>query len=188
MKCYQCENPAMLKLDSIPLCLHCYHKYQQIINEKNAETERMINYLSDTMDHTIGFSTGSPRFLERKPTVINNTPLTVNSINIDRSVVGNVNTGYIDRLDLSMQSITQSNNNGAEEIKQFTEAILKENNLKREQKEEIVQQLDFLGQQLSVALDKRNTGAIKSVLYGIASLINFSSSLLTLWDPIKNLF
>lgn len=187
MKCYQCTNQAIYDTQFGPFCVHCYHKIQQIQDGQNENLERMLNYLGDQMDMVTGFSTGSPRFPERKPPIIHNAPLTVNSINIDRSVIGNVNTGLIDNLEVSMQSITQINNVGAERIKEFTEAVLKEEKLTNDQKEEIIQQLEFIGQQLNIAIEKRNNATIKSVTHGIVSLINFSASLMTLWDPVKKL-
>ena len=89
---------------------------------------------------------------------------------------------------LQSQDIVIRNSEGAEKIKKFTEAILKEKKLDKKQKDEIIQQLDLLTQQLSLKKELRNTGVIKSIFSSITSIINFSASLLTLWDPIKDLF
>lgn len=188
MKCSQCNNTAIYQTAIGLLCLNCAYKLQQMQQNELANQERMINWLMDEIDMITGIPLNSPRFPERKPPVIQAAPVTLHSISIDRSVVGNVNTGYIQQLEVSMSSVTQTNNDGADKVKEFAEAVLKENKLSKEHKEEIVQQLSFLVQQLRLEDSKRNKGVIKAVVSGIGALINTSASLLTLWEPVKNLF
>ncbi len=188
MQCSQCQNLAMYKVGEWPLCLHCYSKLQQTQSSQNESLERMLNYLHDQMDNVVGFSTGAPRFPERRPPVIQNAPVTINTMHIDRSIVGSVNTGYINDLEVSMQSVTQINNEGIEKVKAFAEAVLRESTLDKEQKESIIQQLDFLSQQLQIEKDKRNHGAVRAVISGVSSAINLSASLMTLWGPVAALF
>lgn len=185
MKCSQCNGVAVFNPAIGPLCLNCTHKYQQIIDNEQASRERAINYLTDQMEMAIGITGISPRFPERKVPVIQNGPVTLNAITIDRSVVGNVNTGYINSLEVSMSSIQHINGDGAENIKIFTEKLLKEKDLSDVKKEEVLQQLNYLVEQLKLPSKNRNMSVIKSVVAGVVNIINFSASLVSLWAPIK---
>ena len=163
------------------------HKFQQVLDSQTAGQERMINFLLDEMEAATGVRVGGGRFPERKAPVIQHTPVTLNTITIDRSVVGTVNTGYINQLELEMSSISQVNQDGADKIKGFAEAVLKEKKLDKAKKEQIIQQLNFLVEQLNVPTTGRNMAVLGSVASTIFGLINFSASLLTLWAPIKTL-
>lgn len=187
MKCSQCNGVAVFSPVIGPLCLSCTHKYQQIIDSEQVNRERAMNYLTDQMEMAVGITGISPRFPERKAPVIQNGPVTLNSITVDRSIVGNVNTGYISSLEVNMSGISQINSDDADKIKKFAEAVLKEENLERERKDEVIQQLSYLAGQLRLAKEKRNTSVVKAVGVAIVGIINFSASLMTLWGPIKTL-
>lgn len=187
MKCSQCGKPAVVQYPFGYLCVDCDLKLAQAQEIRNQSYERMINYLSDEIDMTFGIGRMGPRFPERKAPIIQNAPVTVNSISIDRSVVGNVNTGYISSLEVNMSGISQVNQEIADKIKKFAEGVLSEEKLDKGQKEEILQQLNYLAGQLRLSNDKRNWAVIKAVAGGIVGLINFSASLMTLWEPIKTL-
>ncbi|KKU28811.1 MAG: hypothetical protein UX80_C0010G0015 [Candidatus Amesbacteria bacterium GW2011_GWA2_47_11b] len=187
MKCCQCGKQAIVQYQFGPLCVDCDWKLAQAQESRSQGYERMINYLSDQMDATLGIGRIGARFPEPKPPVINHAPVTLNSIAIDRSVVGSVNTGYISSLEINMSGIQQVNSDGADKIKEFAEAVLKEDRLGKIQKEEIIQQLNYLVEQFKVPAEKRSMAVIKSVGTGIIGLINFSASLVALWGPVKAL-
>jgi hypothetical protein len=184
MNCSQCNRGAVFNGPIGPLCLDCTYKYQQIIDNQLANQERAINFLMDEIDMTFGIGRIGARFPERKPSVIQSAPVTMNHINIDKSIIGAVNTGTVNQLEVKMNQVSQ----GGNELKKFTEAVLKEDKLTKEQKEEIIQQLDFVTEQLLKSENQRNSSVVKIVSRNIVNLINFSASLMTLWDPISKLF
>ena len=187
MKCCQCDKQAVLQYDFGPLCVDCNLKFTQAQDIRNQNLERKINYLKDQMDYVMGVKTFD-RFPERKPPVIQNAPITMNNTIFDRSIVGSVNTGYVHQLEVSMNSVTQVNSDGTDKIKEFAEGVLKDKKLDKQQKEEIIQQLDFLVKQLSLKSENKNKAVIKSILMTISSVVNLSASLTTLWQPVKALF
>lgn len=182
MKCSQCNKQAIVQFDFGALCVDCYLKFMQAQDIRNASLERQINHLKDVMDYTMGVKTYD-RFPERKPPVIQTAPVTMNSINIDKSVVGSVNTGYVKQLEVSMNTVVK----GAEEIKSFAEGVLKNKELKASQKEELLRQLDYLTQQLRLPPKNRNVAVMKAVGNTMVEIINFSASLVALWGPVKTL-
>lgn len=188
MRCSQCSKPAVFNAPIGHLCLGCTHKYQSIIDNQLSNQERAINFLMDEIDMTFGLTPRGPRFPERKLPVIQNAPITMNNTILDRSIVGSVNTGYVHQLEVSMNNVTQVNSDGADRIKEFAEGVLKDEKLDKQQKEEIIQQLDFLVKQLSLKPEHRNKAVIKSILITISSIVNLSASLITLWEPVKALF
>ncbi len=181
--CSQCSKPAVFNGPIGPLCLDCTFKYQQIMDNQIANQERAINFLMDEMDMTFGIGRIGARFPERKPPIIQAAPVTMNNLNIDRSIIGAVNTGVVNQLEVNMKNISQ----GADEVKKFTEAVLKDKKLGKQQKEEIIQQLSYLVQQLRLPEQNRNISVIKAVGKATMEIINFSASLVALWVPIKGL-
>lgn len=109
---------------NIPLCLDCYFKFSQVQQQRLANNERMINYLSDEMSFTVGLPPTGPRFSPRPESlVVAGTKL--NNISVNNSVVGTINTGSLGTVDQSISALVQTGDPGlAEAIKGLSEAIL----------------------------------------------------------------
>ena len=100
-KCSQCPNNAMYQFDKHPLCLDCYTKVMQVQNQKLTHLAGEINYLSDFIDETVGIPTYA-RMPKPKP-VVDGKKITHNHINVDRSVIGTINTGTINSLNQTLK-------------------------------------------------------------------------------------
>lgn len=185
--CSQCGNQALFQYQFGYLCVDCNYKFQQSQDLVTQRNERMMNYLKDMVDETFGLRTYD-RFPERKPPVIHSGPLNMNSIKIDRSIVGTVNTGHIHQLEQNMQSVSLVNNDGAEAVRQFAEAVLRERSLDEGKKDEIIQQLNFLTQQLGLNDAERNKAVIKTIIASVSGVVNTTASLATLWPLVKIYF
>lgn len=188
-KCINCGKNPYIQYEFGLLCLDCDLKFIQVTSMKIAASERQINHTLDEMDSIFGIYTGG-RYPERKKPTVNHIPVTMNNqkIHIEKSIVGSVNTGVIHQLDVSMNSVSQINDEGANKIKEFAEAVLKEEKLKKEEKENIIQQLNFLTQQLAINKESRNRAVIQTVLASIFGLIGFSANLCTIWETVKPFF
>ena len=110
MKCYQCGKPAMFKVgkEEVPLCLDCNLKLTQMSQMQLEANERMINFLSDQMDYSIGLPVSGPRFPPRKSIHVGG--INLNNIKVDNSTIGVLNTGNIESVDVSVTSLQQSGN------------------------------------------------------------------------------
>jgi len=169
-----------------PLCVEHYAMLQDAVSKQNEGLERAINMLEGHID-VVGLPRPTPSFPERKPPVVIHQPKIDNSIHIDRSVVGSVNTGTINSLDVSMSNINVSNAPLAMSLKHFAEAVAKEGSLSAEQKQEILDQLSALTQEIEQPKERRRTGVVKTLMSGIKSSIQVAVTLDSLWSLAEHL-
>lgn len=188
--CQYCGGsfPRMYQLgDGSIMCLNCYSKYQTANASAQRGMERMMNYLMDEAEWAVGIPLHSPRFPEPKAPVHMHNP-TLNSVNINNSVVGAINQGSVESMNVSLSNITQSNSKEAQLIKSFTELLLQSEELQKEQKEEILDQLVFLTNQLTKPKEQRQHKLISTMVGGITTALKGTKFLLELWLAFNGIF
>lgn len=149
--------------------------------------ERNVNYLHDEMDSVFGIRTGG-RYAQPPAPVHINQP-TMNNLNFSHSIVGAVNTGYVKDLMVNMSKVAMNNNEqAAQTIKTFTDALLQSQEIQKEEKERIIQQLSFLSEQLSLASEKRNDSVIRTVLQDVANAVQIGTGLAAAFTLVQALF
>ena len=147
----------------------------------------MLNFLLETAE---GMSAGPPGFLGRIavpqiaiPTVKRD--ITLNNIKIDRSTIGVLNTGQmqgVERIDVNISRLGQTQQtDAAEAFRALTEAIVSSGEISKEQRSELVEQLQELSSQALLPPAQRKTGVIRAVLTGLSSTLNTVSALATIW-------
>jgi hypothetical protein len=188
MPCQQCGRPALVQVGQPPvaLCLQCNLLYQQAISIQQAQLERIIDNLSGQMESVTGMFGILPRFGPRPQPIQVDTMLhggTFNNISIDRSSIGMLNTGTIGTVD---SAITVINNAGdaeaAQAIKTLSEAIISDQHLNKDQKDEALGMLSVVATEAALPVEQRRKGAMKHVVNGLGALLNTSASLITLWQ------
>lgn len=174
MLCQSCsQRPAMYQLgNGTLLCLSCAYQHTQMINSQQRSMERMINFLMDEMDMAVGFGVRGPRFPEPAPPVVQQQPTNVlHNVSIDRSVVGAVNSGTIQSLNQNMSNVSNSvNEDVAKIIKLVVEKILALNELKEKKRQEFIEKVDFLTEQIATSAPKRKLSMVKETLDWISRL------------------
>src|SRR5713101_348517 len=135
-KCYNCGKPASWivpgKTEDIPYCLDCYDKYQRILERQNAQAAQAFNLVADSLEARIGLPGILPRYKTPQP-IIHQGPM--NNIKVDGSVVGSINTGQIEKLDVNLSHIRM----GGEEalstaLQTFAQAVINEQKINKEEK------------------------------------------------------
>jgi len=112
-------------------------------------------------------------------------PIINKNINVTNSTVGTINNGYIQSLNVNISKIAgKGQEELATQLKEFAEKIIEEKHLTTEIKNEILEQVEFLSNQLA-AKQPLKKGIIKSVLNYIPNLISTSESLLNLWNMLS---
>jgi hypothetical protein len=155
--CIQCGKTAIVSVGGNPLCVDCYLKLVQAIQIQYDVHAREANYLMDEMEAAVGLYglLPSPRFEVYQP-MVHQGPLTFHNIKVDQSVVGSINTGEVQRIDVAMDRIKISGNEELVKIlKKFTEAVITETKLDAELKNHIIEQ-NFISC-LSICFAKRKT-------------------------------
>ena len=186
-KCTQCDKQAIALWGGHPLCVEHLTMMQNSFDKQNEAYERTINMLEGQIWDTVGLARPTPPFPERKPPIYVQDKRTQNTIHIDRSVVGAVNTGTIENLEVSMTHINNSNAELAQAIKNFTESIGREPGLNNEQKQEISDQLAVLVREIGLPKEKRRPGVIKALAGAIKSAVDTYGALHGLWQIIQGI-
>jgi hypothetical protein len=109
------------------------------------------------------------------------------SINVDRSVVGAINTGNVKKMEVALNNIHAKNENAELEkaLKEFAEAVLSEKSLAVEKKDDIVEQLSVLAAQAALPKESRVTIVMKALVTSIGASI--PSALIEHLDKIKTM-
>lgn len=124
----------------------------------------------------------------KKNVSITNSTLIFNNINVDRSVVGAINTAEVKQIDIAMSKIKNSGNEElAKAVKEFTEAVISEIKLNNETKNQILELISFLTKQSLLNKEKRQNSIIKAILPSVKSLISTIALLVNLWTKLKPL-
>ncbi len=162
-KCCQCDKPAFLSIANNPLCIDHYLKFQQANQIEDARYANHLNFLMGEMEATVGLGPTLQRYKVPQP-IIHQGPMKFQNINIDKSNIGFLNTGEIEKLDMTMSVInTTGHRDLTEAFKEFTEAVIKMQELDDKIKKEIVEQITFLANQVVVQKEQKKPSVVKSV-------------------------
>ena len=145
VSCSQCEKPAVVRYEDIPLCVDHHLKMQQASYLQLSQLADELNVVRGEIEQGVGLREGSlPRYQIPRPPFIGN-QLTLHNINVSQSAVGTINTGTVQNLD---SCITLVRNRGEDEladaIKEFTETLLASNEVTQTAGNEIAEQLNAL--------------------------------------------
>ena len=185
--CSQCGKPAIISVDNNPLCVDCYLKFQQAMQIQDTMYVQEMNYLTDMMEATVGLYGVLPKYKVRQP-VVHQSPLTFHNIKVDQSVIGSINTGEVQRIDVAMSHIkTSGNEQLVKALKEFTEAVIAETKLDAELKNQIIEQISFLTSQSALPKEKRKSGIIKAVLFAVKNMVSTMVTLSSLWNNLQPL-
>ena len=141
----------------------------------------------DDMDEMLGLTRRRPA-----PVVVQRGPMTYNNINVNNSVVGAINTGNVQSIDVAIEKAMLQGSPRAVELakalKEFTEATLQTTDLEPTAKSDVVEQVAFLSDQLRTKSTERKTGMIARTLTSINTAVSTSNALVALWPHLHHLF
>lgn len=182
--CTQCGKTAIREMAGHPLCVDCYVKMSQVLQAESENAMRAYNLACDEIEAMTGFYGISPKFsLPTKPIYQYNAYS--NHINIDRSVIGVLNTGTIGYIN---NALTYHSSAGNQEltnaIKEFTEAVVNSGSLTVETKNELLEQLSVLTTQSTLPKESQNKGISRAILSYIPTAIGAANDLSQLWDRL----
>ncbi len=180
MKCGQCDRDAIWSVGGNPFCLHCYEILHRILAEEDAALVRRENHLLAEMESIAGLPPGfHPREQVPPAPVHLHGSTTVNNIKVDRSIVGAINTGNIEKLNVAMRSMTIGGNDEASKaFKEFAEAILAAKDLEDHKRNELLEHLSFLAEQ---ATTKKKSTVAKTVWTSFKDSVQVIASLATIY-------
>lgn len=191
VKCSQCDKPAIVKYaDKIPLCADCYLKVAQANFMQQQAMHNKLSWLASNLnlieqDLYVGYG----GLLPLKQMVIPQPPgapnYSFNQIKVSESNIGVINTGTLFNLDTSIQVMhNRGDKELANAVRELTQAVLDNNELNDELKEEVVEQLEFLVTEALASKDKQRKGLIRKIINDISQSIATFGALLTIWNNV----
>lgn len=186
MKCHQCNNEAMFEVgpQKIPLCLQCNALMQQTIERNVQMLREEMNHTMDHVNSMFGIS-GGARYPTKRPVLVSGGTVNNNHIEINNSQIGILNTGNIENLNQTIDSLySASQGELADNVKKFSEAVLNEVNLTKEQQSEILESLDVVTRELFQKPENRRNAVAKTLMSGIANLIGFAANSAAVWQVL----
>jgi hypothetical protein len=170
--------------EKIPLCLNCYVTIQQL-NERNIQMLREEqNHVMDRISSMFGVNIGA-RYPAKIPVLVSGGTINNNHIAINNSQIGVLNTGNIQNLNQTIDSLySASETQLAENVKKFSEAILNEQKLTKVQQNEVLESLDVITKELFQKPENRRNTVAKTLMNGISSLMGFAANSATVWQVL----
>lgn len=145
-----------------------------------------MNDIENSMYASVGLAPRRP--MQIPPRQIVHAPHTTvndNSVRIDRSTIGVLNTGTVGTLNASISFIEQTNPEHSAQIKSLVEAISRNQELTQEARKESIEQVSYLLGQISVPVAQRNPSVLKTVFTSIGATLGTSADLYTLWKALQ---
>jgi hypothetical protein len=189
-KCGQCGRQALYSVQGAFLCVYCYGKFSEIQQAKINQLMALSNYFQQDADYLVGLADEPPRFQPLTvPSLIRRTSnMTLNNISIQNSTIGAINTGNVKTIDVAIGNLgRQGESEAAEALKAFTEAVIVNLQIQTNTKNEVLEQISFLTEQMTTPKEQRRPATIKSVFDGIGKSVVTVTSLVSLWEKVHPL-
>lgn len=188
--CSQCGRPAYCSYNGHPLCVDHYGKVQEIEHAEFTRNAALLNYVGRQF-HQIS---GLEGLVPPPPQLNIPQPVTYvghgafQNINVDRSTIGSLNTGFIKNLDVRVSTLRQlGHEKVAHQLQQLTEAVVNSTQLAQEAKEEVIELLSALTNEIIKPPQSRSKSLIKSLASSLNQMLSGASSLATLWQTMNSL-
>ncbi len=155
------------------------------IRGSQLENMAMMNYLSQSIEYTMGVPGAQPPRLQIPVPIVHNAPVTHNThnnIHVDHSVVGSINTAHVGRINVAMDGITNNDNEQVvESMKAIAEAIANTTELENDTKDQLLEQMAFVAEQAALPASRRQPSVIRPVLTSISTTLSSVASLAAIW-------
>jgi hypothetical protein len=177
-------------VNGVGLCVDCWHKVEVTKTLASRLSAIGMNFALDQMDDISGLPRSGARMQVPE---IPKGPIILHNIKVDHSVVGAINTGNVQSIDVNLTYLHQAGNEKARDaLKQLTEVILKDASMDDAQRHELLDQVTFLSEQSVAAAKDRKPGLIKATLASLTQAATTVTSIAAAWQvamPIlKSLF
>lgn len=182
LSCNQCGKVAV----SQGLCVDCLYKVAlaQTLMMRNAVI--MANHAAAELDMIAPYGPPTPQMqlpeLPKGPAIMHN-------IHVSDSVVGSINTGTIQTVDVNIEYLkTGGNKELAEALQRLTESIANESALASDDKNILLDQVAYLSEQASGPANVRKRGLIKAAMDSLSTFANGANSVTTItiaWQHVE---
>jgi hypothetical protein len=173
----------MSNREGAAFCLDCGERVNQMIQQNMSQLDGMIDFLTGHMEMATGIP--MPRMRQRQPII--QTP-SVNTIHIDRSVVGSVNTGTIEKLDVTLSNAQiEGGAELADAMRQFAEAVLSSGSLSASQKESLLHEIEYVTSEMQKPAEARNDPVLRRIVSIVGETAATVATLASAWGVVERM-
>jgi hypothetical protein len=184
-QCGQCGKPSVATINDALLCVDCFYKFEVARTLGFRIAAIGINHAAAEIDSVMPFGPPTPRI---QVPAMPNGPFVLNNIKVDRSVVGSINTGNVESIDVS---ITQLKNAGGDQVSdaltRLTEAIVNDQGIVKPVKDQLLDQVAFLSEQAVAGAKDRRPGMIKAAFGALNGAAPAITALAAVWASAQPL-
>ena len=112
--------------------------------------------------------------------------MTFNNFNISESNIGVINTGEVERIDLAMGSLQKD---GATELVEalgdFTQTILNIDQMPPADKNELLEQVAEVSEQIALPSDRRKKGIVRALVDRIKNTATTFADIAAVWSKLQ---
>lgn len=192
-KCTQCDKNAIQKYGDNYLCLDCLERLSLIHHRDNEQRHREMIYsmqMSNAAEKDMNEITGlhgqelSFDLGVFKPS----RTIKLSNVNVNNSVVGNISTEEVGNIQVSLNKINSGGDTEtATTLHELTSAILSAQEIDVEKKNEILEQISLLTEQISLPEQNRKKGIIKAAASAIKETATTITSVASAWEKIEKI-
>lgn len=183
--CGQCSRPAIVAVGGAALCVDCYYRFEvaRTLNFRIAAIG--MNHAAAEMDAVTGLRNFTRRIqvpdIPKGPAILNN-------IKIDNSVVGSINTGNVQSIDVSVTVLKEAGNGKiSDALKALAEAVANSHAISAADRDAMLDQVAYLSEQAAAAAKDRRPGMIKAAFSSITQGATAVSAIATAWATAEPL-
>ena len=187
--CSQCGNTAVVSVGGVPLCVDCNLKLAQAQRIRDRALKERYNQLLGEAEALTGLYGVMPRYeIEPEvPTVVHSGPVNFHNIKVEGSVVGAINTGNVERIDVALSHIKIGDPELEKALAAFTEAVANSGAILTATKDEILEQLALVAHQAAAPRESRSWAILKAVAINVGTQLATAglTDLIQMWGKIK---
>lgn len=185
MKCSQCGLPAIGVLGGSPLCVDHFATMERLLQQRAELAMKRRDSIRRQMWEIAGLD--PPASLQPQP-VVHAGPTTFNQVVVRDSVVGAINQGKVEQLNVKLKTATStSNEHVAEVIALLAQAVVDSPDLKAEAKDEVLEHLDQLADMNNQPSEKRNRSVGKIIVRRLHELLQSAGATASVWQLARQI-
>lgn len=167
------------------LCLDCYTRFRSTVQQELAALAEQENNAISWAEAVAGVPTGTlpRRQIPQLPAQMSKSVF--NNISVGSgAVVGAINTGSVQRLDVALDRVRTSGDPAVlDALKRLTQAVLADSEVATD-KSAILDHIRVVAEQAAAPSPIRQSALARTVLAGLERMLNTSSDLATLWQTL----
>lgn len=177
--CSQCQKLGITAVNAMLLCVDCFYKFEVARTLGLRIAAIGMNHASAQLDHMSGLPNFTPRIQVPE---IPKGPIILNNIRIDNSVVGSINTGNVQSIDVSITYLKEAGNEQISvALETLAEAIANTIAIPVLDKDRLLDQVAYLSEQAVASAKDRRPGMIQAAFASITQAAGAVAAVATAW-------